>query len=108
MTLDLWMLVSLAVLTELLTLPPLYARVSVPGGWHWVFHNRDTELQGVAPWGHRAVRAHNNLVANLAIYAVVILVAHFTGATNDVTHIAGVVLLVSRLVYSAVYIAGIP
>jgi uncharacterized MAPEG superfamily protein len=48
------------------------------------------------------------LVANLAIYAVVILVAHFTGATNDVTHVAGVVLLVSRLVYTVVYIAGIP
>ena len=108
MTLDLWMLVSLAVLTELLTLPPLYARTSVPGGWRWVFHNRDTELEGVAPWGLRAIRAHGNLVANLAIYAVVILVAHFTGAANDVTHVAGVVLLVSRLVYTVVYIAGIP
>jgi uncharacterized MAPEG superfamily protein len=108
MTLDLWILVSLAVLTELLTLPPLYARTSVPGGWNWIFHNRDTELQGVAPWGHRAVRAHGNLVANLAIYAAVILVAHFTGATNSITHIAGIVLLVSRLVYTAVYIAGIP
>jgi len=108
MTIDLWMLVSLAVLTELLTLPPLYARTSVPGGWKWVFYNRDTELKGVAPWGHRAVRAHNNLVANLAIYAVVILVAHLTGATNNVTHVAGVVLLVSRLIYTVVYIAGIP
>jgi uncharacterized MAPEG superfamily protein len=108
MTFDLWILVGLAVLTELLTLPPLYARTSVPGGWKWIFFNRDTELQGVAPWGHRAVRAHANLVANLGIYAAVILVAHVTGATNEVTHTAGLVLLVSRLVYTAVYIAGIP
>lgn len=108
MSVDLWMLVSLAVLTELLTLPPLFARTAVPGGWKWIFHNRDTELQGVAPWGHRAVRAHANLVANLAIYAAVILVAHFTGSTNGVTQIAGVVLLVSRLVYTVVYIVGIP
>jgi uncharacterized MAPEG superfamily protein len=108
MTVDLWILVGLAVLTELLTLPPLYARASVPGGWKWIFHNRDTELHGVAPWGHRAVRAHYNLVANLAIYAVVILVAHFTGASNHVTELAGIVLLISRLIYTAVYIAGIP
>ena len=108
MTLDLWILVALAVLTELLTMPPLYARTSVPGGWRWIFHNRDTELKGVAPWGHRAVRAHGNMADNLAIYAAVILVAHVTGATNDTTHLAGVVLLVSRFFRAAVYIAGIP
>jgi len=108
MTFDLWILLCLAVLTELLTLPPLYARTSVPGGWQWIFHNRDSELQGVAPWGHRAVRAQQNLVSNLGIYAVVILLANFTGAANHVTQIAGMVLLVSRLVYTAVYIAGIP
>jgi hypothetical protein len=68
MTADLWILLSLALLTELLTLPPLVARGSVPGGIKWIFYNRDTELASVAPWGGRAVRAHSNLADNLAMY----------------------------------------
>jgi len=108
MTIDLWILLSLALLTELLTLPPLVARGSVPGGIKWIFYNRDTELAGVAPWGGRAVRAHSNLANNLAMYAVVIGTAHFTGSTNDLTQVAGIVLLIARVLHALVYIAGIP
>jgi uncharacterized MAPEG superfamily protein len=108
MTYDLWVLLFLAVFTELLTLPPLIARCSVPGGVRWVFHNRDTVLKGVAPWGERAVRAHSNLADNLAIYAAVIGIAYLTGATNEMTMIAGSVLLVARVLHAVVYIAGIP
>ena len=108
MTPDLWILLSLALLTEVLTLPPLIARGSVPGGVRWIFYNRDTVLEGVAPWGGRAVRAHDNLAGNLAMYAAVIGIACFTGAANGVTLIAGVVLLSARLLHAVVYIAGIP
>lgn len=108
MTADLWILLSLALLTELLTLPPLIARGSAPNGIRWIFYNRDTELEGVAPWGGRAVRAHSNLADNLAMYAVVIGIAHFTGSTNDLTQTAGIALLIARILHAAVYIAGIP
>ena len=108
MNTDLWILLSLALLTELLTLPPLVARGSVPGGIRWIFYNRDTELEGVAPWGGRAVRAHSNLADNLAIYAAVIGIAHLTGATNATTLMAGKVLLGARVLHAVVYIAGIP
>ena len=108
MTPDLWILLSLALLTEILTLPPVVAHGSVPGGIKWIFYNRDTVLEGVAPWGGRAVRAHSNLADNLAIYAVVIGIACVTGATNGVTFIAGIVLLIARVLHALVYIAGIP
>lgn len=108
MTQDLWMLLFLAVWTEVLTLPPLAARASVPGGIRWIFHNRDTVLEGVAPWGGRAIRAHSNMADNLAIYAAVIAIAHFTGAANAVTALAATVIVVARVLHAAVYIAGIP
>jgi uncharacterized MAPEG superfamily protein len=108
MTPDLWIALSLALLTELLTLPPLIARGSVPGGIRWIFYNRDTVLYGVAPWGDRAVRAHDNLADNLAMYAAVIGIAHVTGATNETTLIAGIVLLAARVLHAVVYILGIP
>jgi len=108
MTPDLWILICLALLTEILTLPPVVARGAVPGGIRWIFYNRDTVLPGVAPWGGRAVRAHANLADNLAMYAVVIGLAHVTGATNGVTLMAGCALLAARVLHAVVYIAGIP
>lgn len=108
MTPDLWIILGLALLTEILTLPPLMARAAAPGGVRWIFYNRDTVLEGVAAWGGRAVRAHDNLADNLAMYAAIIGIACATGAANGLTLIAGVVLLVARVLHAAVYIAGIP
>jgi len=108
MTHDLWILLGLAVWTELLTLPPLVARATVPGGLRWIFHNRDTVLKGVAPWGDRGVRAHANMADNLAIYAAVIVIALVTGAANATTAVAGTIMLTARVLHAAVYIAGIP
>jgi uncharacterized MAPEG superfamily protein len=108
MTTDLWILLGLALLTEILTLPPVVARGSVPGGIKWIFYNRDTVLAGVAPWGGRAVRAHDNLADNLAMYGAVIGIAYITGAANGVTLIAGIVLLLARVLHAIVYITGIP
>ena len=62
----------------------------------------------MAAWGGRAVRAHENLAANLAIYAAVIGIAVATGSTNRTTLVAGVVLLVGRILHALVYIAGVP
>ena len=42
------------------------------------------------------------------MYAAVIGVAVATGATNRTTLVAGVVLLVARILHALVYIAGIP
>ena len=42
------------------------------------------------------------------MYAVVIGIAHFTGSTNGVTQVAGIVLLIARMLHAMVYIAGIP
>jgi uncharacterized MAPEG superfamily protein len=42
------------------------------------------------------------------MYAVIIGIAHFTGSTNDVTQVAGIVLLIARVLHALVYIAGIP
>ena len=108
MTSDLWILLALALLTEILALPPVFGRAAVPGGIKWIFYNRDTALEGVAPWVGRAVRAHDNLADNLAMYGIVIGVAYVTGAVNSITATAGIVLLVARVLHQIIYILGIP
>jgi len=108
MTTDLWILLSLAVLTELLTLPPLVARGSVPGA---LSGSSTTEIRSSRvsrSVGSVPVRPHANLADNLAIYAAVIGLAHLTGSTNGTTAIAGIVLLSARVLHAMIYIAGIP
>ncbi|NDG37954.1 MAG: MAPEG family protein [Betaproteobacteria bacterium] len=108
MTADLWIWLSLALLTELLPVPPLVARGSVPGGMRWIFNNRDSLLAGVASWGGRAIRARANLADNTAMYTAAIGITHVTGATNGATLVAGIVPLTARMLHAMVYIVGIP
>jgi uncharacterized MAPEG superfamily protein len=105
---DLWILIAAAMLALLLTLPVGAARSQVPGGLEWGLGNRHEPLLNQVAWGERANRAHLNLIENLPSYAIVVLVAHVIGATNQITMIGGIIFLVGRLLHAVIYIAGIP
>ena len=107
MTTDLWMLVWTGLLCLLLPTVYLAGRSSVPGGLGWGFGNRDAPLD-VAPWVSRAVRAHLNLVENLAPFAILVLVAHVAGKANATTAQGAILFFWGRVAHAAVYVAGIP
>jgi uncharacterized MAPEG superfamily protein len=107
MTTDLWMLVWTGLLCLLLPTVYLVGRSSVPGGLGWGFGNRDTTLD-VAPWVGRAIRAHLNLVENLAPFAILVLVAHVAGKANATTAQGATLFFWGRVAHAAVYVAGIP
>jgi uncharacterized MAPEG superfamily protein len=107
MTTDLWMLVWTGLLCLLLPTVYLVGRSSVPGGLGWGFGNRDTPLE-VAPWAGRAIRAHLNLVENLAPFAILVLVAHVAGKANATTAQGATLFFWGRVAHAAVYVAGIP
>ena len=106
MTTDLWMLVWTAILA--LLMPTTYAigRLSAPGGSEWAFGNRDRSLAAPA-WTERAVRAHANLVENIGPFIILVLVAHVSGKANATTALGATIFFWARVVYVAVYIAGI-
>ena len=67
--------------------------------------------EGLAPatgWAGRAQRAHLNMLESLAIFAIVVLVAHVAGRANETMALGATLFFWARLVYAAVYIAGIP
>jgi uncharacterized MAPEG superfamily protein len=107
MTTDLWMLVYSALLC--LSLPGVYlfGRSAAPGGLAWGFGNRDVPLD-VAPWVGRAVRAHLNLLENLAPAAILVLVAHVAGKANASTALGATLFFWGRVFHALLYIAGIP
>lgn len=107
MTTDLWMLVWTAVLC--MTIPVVVAtgRMQAPGGLDYGISNREGPPPAEPAWATRAGRAHMNLVENLAVFAILVLVAHVAGKANATTALGATIFFWSRLAHAAVYIAGI-
>lgn len=62
-----------------------------------------------AAWAHRARAAHANATENLAVFAVLALVAHLSDAgTQPLVLLAGQVFVCARLVHFIVYTLGVP
>ncbi len=107
MTTDLWMLVWSAVLCLVIPYPGVAVLLQLPGGWTWGVGNRDTTFT-VPAWIERTRRAHTNMVENLLPFACLVLVAHVTGKANGTTAFAAQLFFFSRVLYTLVYMAGIP
>jgi uncharacterized MAPEG superfamily protein len=61
-----------------------------------------------ADWADRAKRAHVNAVANLAVFAPLVVVAALAGISTPATALAAKVYVAARLAHYIVYAAGIP
>ncbi len=107
MTTDLWMLVWSAVLCTVIPYPGVTILLQMPGGPAWGFGNRDKAFT-VPAWIERGRRAHTNMVENLAPFAALVLVAHVAGKANGTTALGAEIFFYARLVYTFVYMAGIP
>ena len=67
--------------------------------------------EGLPPatgWAGRAARAHRNMIENLALFAVLILIATLSNRTDSMTLLGAQIFFWARLVYAFVYLAGIP
>lgn len=62
----------------------------------------------LAPWAARMKSAHYNAVENLVIFAVLVLIAHFAGVTNEVTVLACVIYFWARVAHFLVFTFRIP
>ena len=69
--------------------------------------NRDN-LPPMVGWAGRARRAHINMLESLLIFAIVVLVAHAAGETNERTVLGTQLFFWGRVAYALVYVAGVP
>lgn len=106
MTTDLWMLVYTTLLCLLMPMVYVGGELQAPGGVEWGLGNRDKPFE-LPPWAARAKRAHVNLLENLLPFAALVLVAHVSGKANEMTALGATIFFWSRLLYAAVYTAGI-
>lgn len=105
MTPDLICLLILALWSFPLNHIPALARVAY-SDITWGIGNRE-KMPDVPPWVERADRAQRNHHDNLAMIAIVILIAHITAQNNSVTALAAIAIVVLRILHSLVYIFGI-
>jgi len=59
-------------------------------------------------WAQRMMKAHDNAVENLVVFAALVLAAHALGVSNGAIATAAVVYFWARVVHLAAYTFGIP
>jgi uncharacterized MAPEG superfamily protein len=61
----------------------------------------------VTGWAGRARRAHLDMLANMVLFAPLIVIADIAGRDNRMTEIGAQMFFWTRLAYAIVYIAGV-
>ncbi len=107
LTVDLRMLSYSALLALVLWIPYILSAFAVRGVSRVVGYPTG-DYSDLPDWAQRAHRAHLNLLENLVPFAALVLVAHVSGAANEITALGVRLFFWGRLVQAAVHIAGIP
>nr|HET7860017.1 MAPEG family protein [Caldimonas sp.] len=103
---ELLYLTLVTALTGLLWVPYILDRVATRGLLDAVGYPANPKPQ--SPWAVRLMRAHDNAVENLVVFAALVLVANAVGISGGTVATAAVVYFWARLVHAAAYTFGVP
>jgi len=92
--------------TGLLWLPYILDRIAVRGIADAVGYPENPKPQ--SPWAQRLMKAHANAVENLAVFAILVLVAHALGLSNSAIATASMVYFWARVVHALAYTFAVP
>ncbi|NID16709.1 MAPEG family protein [Luteibacter yeojuensis] len=107
LTPELHVLVLVAIVTALMWLPYMLARIFTRGLVK-TMANPDPSFKPDPAWAERARRAHANAVENLAVFAPLAIVAATIGVSTPTTVMAANIYLWARIAHFVVYTLGIP
>jgi len=102
-----WLLLTV-LMTALLWVPYFLDRILTRGLWGAIDGTSPETGAQQSPWALRAMKAHDNATANLAVFAPLILAAHLLKISSPLTQMAAAVYFFARLAHYAVYAAGVP
>ena len=106
MTIELKMLVLVSVLSIVMWLPYILARIQAYGYLKTLTYSVDESP--LPDWAIRAKKAHYNAVENLVVFSILIIVAHLAQISNDGTVYAAIGYFWFRVAHYVLYISGIP
>lgn len=106
MTTELFYLACVATFTALLWAPYILDRFGTWGLADTLGYPERPAAQSA--WAVRLMRAHANAIENLAVFAVLVLVAHLAGANGEGTALAAAVYFWARVVHAIAYLFAVP
>ena len=100
-----WLLwaVALTVVQMLIAVSGAMLQVGLP-----VLAGNREGLPPCTGWVGRAMRAHRNMLENLVLFTALVLTAVVAGKTSEMTLLGAQLFVWARLVYAAIYLAGVP
>ena len=111
MTTELTLLALSALLCTLIPFIGISGLLVVSGGLDWGLGNRHTPLPTALPtvpaWSERGRRAHQNMVENLAPFAIVVLIANAIDVHNAWTVLGAQMFFWGRVAHVVTYVAGL-
>ncbi len=106
MTPELFYLTLVTALTGLLWVPYILDRLAVRGLTDAVGYPVNPKPQ--SPWAQRLMKAHDNAVENLVVFATLVLVAHVLGIIDAVIAGACMWYFWARVVHAIAYTFAVP
>ena len=106
MTSELSSLLWVTALTSVMWVPYILNMIAVRGLGDAVGYPSDPPP--LSAWAQKMKAAHANAVENLVVFAALVLIAHVTGTSNDVTVLAAQIYLWARVVHFVSYTLAIP
>jgi uncharacterized MAPEG superfamily protein len=107
MSIELFWLTLTVVMTALFWIPYILDRIAVRGLMGAMATPAPADRPQSA-WAQRAMRAHENAVENLVVFAPLVLVLHALGISSGLTAGAAALYFFARLAHFFIYVAGIP
>ncbi|HSD53514.1 MAG TPA: MAPEG family protein [Burkholderiales bacterium] len=103
---ELLYLVLVTALTGLMWVPYILDRIAAWGLIDTVGYPANPKPQSA--WAQRMMKAHDNAVENLVVFAALVLAAHAAGVSNAATATACIVYFWARVVHLGAYTFAIP
>ena len=107
LTPELFWLAATVTMTSLIWVPYILNRMMEQGIWTALYEPHG-ETSTKTPWAERMMRAHENAVENLLVFAPLVLLLHIQGINTSATINACAIFFFARLVHLTVFTFGIP
>ncbi|RDH82991.1 MAG: MAPEG family protein [endosymbiont of Galathealinum brachiosum] len=93
--------------TSIMWIPYIINRMYEMGAWP-ALYNPQPDIRPKAQWAMRMMRAHENAIENLVIFAPLVILIEITGSHSTITEFAVVLYFYARLVHFCAFTFAIP
>lgn len=104
---ELFWLTLTIIMTALIWMPYIVNRLIEDCPWPALM-NPQPDLRPKAQWAERLMRAHDNAVENLVIFAPLVLTLHVSGVSTAMTAYACMIYFFARISHLLLYTFGVP